>query len=100
MAATSTAPSPITNTPTAAKFTLLSMGRALRHALDVAAARGVLLRGAGARRVEVRADVGMLHARELGHRADPAHLAAAQHGHAVGDLPQQVEVVRDDDHRE
>ncbi len=34
---------------------------------------------------------------ELGHRADALHLAVGEHGDAVGDLPQQVEVVRDHD---
>ena len=53
---------------------------------------------ARARAVKELPDGGMVHARELGHRADALHLAIAEDGDAVGHLPQQVEVVSDHDY--
>src|SRR5471032_2600795 len=100
MAATSTAPSPITKAPTAAKFTLLSMSAPLLHSFDIAAPGGILLRRAAAGGVEERPDVRVLQGRQFGHRADSTHLAAADDGDPVGDLPEQVEIVRDDHHRQ
>ena len=78
-----------TNPPTAAKFTLDSMAAAPAFFL--------LLRRPAARAVEILADGGMIQVLEFGHRADALHLAFAEHRDAVGDLPQQIEVVRDHD---
>jgi hypothetical protein len=57
----------------------------------------LFLRRSPARPVEEHADGGMVHVRELGHRANPLHLPLAENDDAVGHLPQQVKIVRDHD---
>ena len=70
----------------------LARGAAAAGALD-----RLFMGGTAARAVEELPHRGLVHARQFGHRADGLHLALTQHRDAVGDLPQQVEVVGDHD---
>ena len=57
----------------------------------------LFLRRSPARTVEEFPDGRVFHARQFEHRADALNLAVGENGDAVGNLPQQVQVMRDHD---